>query len=45
MVSGGTPSRTLPKTDLGYPITNDGTIDAGEVVGGADSDEDGVGQL
>jgi len=45
MVGGGRPSRTVPKTSMGYPIPNDGTIDPGEVVGGTDMDEDGVSQL
>lgn len=45
MVSGSAPSRTIPKTDMGYPVLNDGTVDPGEVVGGSDQDEDGVGQL
>ena len=45
MISGQSRSRTVPKTDMGYPVLNDGTVDPGEVVGGTDMDEDGVGSL
>ncbi len=45
MVSHTRPSRTVPKTKMGYPIPQDGTVDPGEVVGGEGMDEDGVGQL
>ena len=40
-----TRSRTVQKSDYGYPIVNDGTVDPGEVVSSRDADEDGVGQL
>lgn len=39
------PGRTLQKDDMGYPVAQDGEVDPGEIVGGADLDEDGVGQL
>lgn len=44
IVGGGVPSRTVPKTAMGYPITQ-GSVDIGELVAGEDADEDGVGQL
>lgn len=45
MLSGTRPSRTVPKNEYGYPVLNDGSVDPGEVVGGSDRDEDGIGQL
>jgi len=45
MLANTRPSRTVPKTSMGYPIPQNGTIDPGEMVGGEDPDEDGVGQL
>ena len=45
MVPGGTPARTVPKDDMGYPIVQGAGVDPGEVVGGSDTDEDGVGQF
>jgi len=46
MVAGtSTRGRTVPKTDMGYPILNDGSVDPGEVVAGGEQDEDGVGSL
>ncbi len=37
--------RTVQKDDMGYPVPQDGEVDPGELVGGVDTDEDGVGQL
>jgi hypothetical protein len=45
IVAAPTRSRTVPKDDFGYPVLDDGTVDPGEVSGGPDADEDGVGQL
>lgn len=41
------PIRTVPKTDMGYPIVSGvrETQDPGERIGGGDADEDGVSQL
>lgn len=39
------PGRTVQKDEKGYPIPQDGEVDPGEIVGGPDADEDGVGQL
>ena len=38
-------ARTVQKDEMGYPITNDGEVDPGELVGGSDTDEDGIGQF
>lgn len=45
IVGGGVPSRTVPKDDMGYPVVRNAGVDPGEVVGGSDTDEDGVGQF
>lgn len=37
--------RTVQKDEMGYPVAQDGEVDPGEIVGGMDTDEDGVGQL
>jgi len=39
------PGRTVQKDEKGYPIPQEGEVDPGEIVGGVDVDEDGVGQL
>ena len=46
MTGTGTPFRTVPKDEWGYPVVA-GEVDPGEVVGGVttDSDEDGVSQF
>lgn len=45
IIPGSVPSRTVPKDDMGYPIVQGAGVDPGEVVGGSDMDEDGVGQF
>ena len=39
------PSRTVPKTDRGYPIVANAGADPQAIVGGRDQDEDGVGSV
>lgn len=39
------PGRTIQKDEMGYPLPQAGEVDPGELVGGSDLDEDGVGQL
>lgn len=39
------PGRTVQKDEMGYPLPQAGEVDPGELVGGSDLDEDGVGQL
>jgi len=41
----GRVARTVPKDDMGYPIVGGSDVDPGEVVGGLDQDEDGIGQM
>lgn len=37
--------RTVQKDEMGYPVAQSGEVDPGELVGGGDTDEDGVGQF